>query len=229
MGRPLCQCGVVKVGILGGTGPAGSALAARLASVGFDVVVGSRSVERASETVNGLVSRWPDRQLPLLPGDNTAAADADLVIVSTPWDSAATTAGHLADRMNGKVVVSMGNALIKVGSELQPLALARGSVAGSIQAALPDAKVAAAFQHLPAHALSDLDQPVDSDVLVCSDHAEATAATIELAAKIPGVRALDAGRLVNAGAIESFVAVIIGLNVRYRTRAAIRVTGLDRR
>jgi NADPH-dependent F420 reductase len=197
--------------------------------VGFDIIIGSRSLDRARETCETLTGLWPDRRLPLQPGDNGAAAAAGLVIVATPWDSAAATAAGVADQLAGKVVVSIGNALIKVGSELQPLALARGSVAGSIQSAVPEAKVAAAFQHLPAQELSALDKPVDSDVLVCSDHAEAKAVTIELASKIPGVRALDAGRLVNAGAIESFVAVIIGLNLRYRTRAAIRVTGVDAR
>lgn len=202
-------------------------MAARLASVGYDVTIGSRVRQRAQDTCDGLLTSWPDRRLKLTGDDNAAAATADIVIVATPWDSAATTAAALADRLAGKVVISMGNALIKVGNELQPLALARGSVAGSVQSALPDSMVAAAFQHLPAKELGDLDTPVDSDVLICSDFPAATAAATEITAKIPGLRALDAGRLVNAGAIESFVAVIIGLNIRYKARAAVRITGVE--
>jgi 8-hydroxy-5-deazaflavin:NADPH oxidoreductase len=202
-------------------------MGARLASVGYDVTIGSRSLERAGDMCRSLIERWPERALSLTGADNAGAAAGDIVIVATPWDSAAATAQSVSGLLEGKVVISMGNALIKVGNELQPLALARGSVAGSIQSALPASKVAAAFQHLPAKELGDLDHPVDSDVLICSDYPEATAAASEMAAKIPGLRALDAGRLVNAGAIESFVAVIIGLNIRYRTRAAVRITGVE--
>src|SRR3954447_12863732 len=68
---------VVRIGILGGTGPAGSALAARLASVGFDIVLGSRSTERASATTEELLSRWSGRKLKIEPADNTGAAAAD--------------------------------------------------------------------------------------------------------------------------------------------------------
>jgi NADPH-dependent F420 reductase len=217
----------VHIGILGGTGPAGSSMAARLASVGYDVTVGSRAKERAQQTCDGLLARWPDRGLSLRGGDNPEAASADVVIVATPWDSAAATAASVGAQLSGKVVISMGNALIKVGNELQPLALARGSVAGSVQAAIPDALVVAAFQHLSAKELGDLDHAVDSDVLICSDHPAASSTAAEMTNKIPGLRALDVGRLANAGAIENFVAVLIGLNIRYKTRTGIRVTGVE--
>lgn len=195
--------------------------------MGYDVTIGSRSQARAIETCSALSARWPDRLLSLSGADNAGAAAAEVVVVATPWDSAAATAASVQGQLVGKIVISMANALVKVGSELQPLALARGSVAASLQAVLPASKVAAAFQHLPASELADLDRPVDSDVLICSDHPEATAAVSEIAMSIAGLRALDAGRLANAGAIESFVAVIIGLNIRYRTRAAVRITGVE--
>ncbi|HWW53225.1 MAG TPA: NADPH-dependent F420 reductase [Acidimicrobiales bacterium] len=217
----------MNVGILGGTGPAGSSLAARLASVGYDVTIGSRAKERAEEVCAALQARWPDRNLKLAAGDNAEAAAAEVVVVATPWDSAALTCLPLAEALAGKVVISMGNALVKVGRELQPVGLARGSVAGSIQAVAPDAFVAAAFQHLPARELGNLDDPVDCDVLICSDHPVATSTAAELASKIPGVRALDAGRLANAGAVEAFVAVLISLNIRYKTHAAVRLTGIE--
>ena len=87
----------MDVGIVGGTGPAGRALAARLASVGLEVVVGSRSAERAEQIVDDLRSKWPDRQLPLSPGVNAEAASAPLVVVATPWDAAADTAASRLD------------------------------------------------------------------------------------------------------------------------------------
>jgi NADPH-dependent F420 reductase len=202
-------------------------LAARLASVGIDVTIGSRSVDRAKEICDQLVKAWPAYDLQLTPGDNAAAAAADLVVVATPWDAAASTASSVADLLKGKVVISMANALAKVGDEFQPLVPPRGSVAASVQAAVPGARVAAAFHHLPAKELGDLDHPIESDVLICADDPSATEVTADLVRLMPGLRPLDAGRLSNAAPIEAFAAVLLQLNVRYKTRAAVRLTGID--
>src|SRR5207249_9311768 len=86
----------VRVGILGGTGPAGTALAARLASVGVEVVIGSRSRSRGEETCQALRDKWPDRDLALSGAENHNAAAAELVVVATPWDAAAATAATVA-------------------------------------------------------------------------------------------------------------------------------------
>jgi NADPH-dependent F420 reductase len=121
----------------------------------------------------------------------------------------------------------MANALAKVGNEFQPLVPPRGSVAASVQAALPRSKVAAGFHHVPAKELGDLTAPVESDVLICSDHSEATEATCEIVQKIPDMRPLDAGQLSNAAPIEAFAAVLLQLNIRYKTRAAVKFTGIN--
>jgi len=215
------------VGILGGTGPAGSALAARLAAAGVTVTIGSRAKERAQATCDRLHERWPGRDLALEAGDNATAAGADVVVVATPWDGAAATVASVAHLLDGKVVISLANALARVGQEFEPLVPPRGSVASHVQAAAPAARVAAALHHLPAKELGNLDHRVESDVLVCSDHNEATRVTSELVNLIPGCRPLDTGTLSNATPIEAFAAVLLQLNVRYKTRTAIRMTGID--
>ena len=202
-------------------------MAARLASVGYDVTIGSRAKERALDTCERLLAQWPDRALKLFGGANDVAAGADVVFVATPWDAAAATVLSEAGALSGKVVISMANALIKAGGELQALTLARGSVASGVQAAAPDAYVAAAFHHIPAAELGNLTHPIDCDVLICSDHPVASSTAAEIASKIPGVRALDAGRLSNSLAVESFVALLINLNIRYKTRAGLRITGIE--
>ncbi|HEV3226003.1 MAG TPA: NAD(P)-binding domain-containing protein, partial [Acidimicrobiales bacterium] len=164
---------VVRIGILGGTGPAGSALAARLASVGFDVVIGSRSMERAEATTRELLTKWSGRKLQIEPADNVGAAATDLVVLATPWDGASETVKSVGQLLHGKVVISMANALTRIGREFQPLVPPRGSVAASVQAAVPECQVAAAFHHVPAKELGDLDHPIESDVLICSDHRRA--------------------------------------------------------
>ena len=216
----------MNVGILGGTGPAGRGLAARLAAAGLEVVIGSRSKERAQETCESLCKAWPDKTMMLEAGDNMRAASAELVVVATPWDAAAATVASVQGRITGKVVISMANALARVGEEFEPLVPPRGSVAAHVQAAAPGAMVAAAFQHLPAKALASLNKPIDADVLICSDHRYAYDATAELVDLIPDLRPLNAGSLSNAMPIEAVTAVLLQLNVRYKTRAAIRLTGI---
>jgi predicted dinucleotide-binding enzyme len=86
--------------------------------------------------------------------------------------------------------------------------------------------VVAAMQHIPAKELGNLDHHVDSDVLVCSDDPAATETVCDIVSKIPGCRPLNTGGLSNALALEAFTAVLLQLNVRYKTRVAPRFTGI---
>lgn len=216
----------MRIGVIGGSGPAGSALAARLASVGYESVIGSRSKYRAMETRDDFVERFPDLDDLLGYGDNAAAADCDLVVIATPWDSAATMAQTHGSYLRGKIVVSMANALVRVGKEFQPLLPPRGSVAAHVQAAVPGSRVVAAFHHLPAKELGHLGDPIDSDVLICGDDPSAVQTLFDVVSHIPGCRPLDAGELSNAMAIEAFTAVLLQLNVRYKTRVAPKIAGI---
>jgi NADPH-dependent F420 reductase len=216
----------MEIGIVGGTGPAGSGLALRLAAAGHHVVIGSRSQERSAEIVATLHEKWPHLADSIVAGDNSAAASGELVVIATPWDAAWTTAKSVGHRLAGKVVLCMANALIRVGHEFQPLVPPRGSVAASVQAAVPSSYVVAALHHVPAKELGDLNHSVESDVLVCSDHPEAKRQCMELVTQIPDMRPLDAGDLTQAAPIEAFTAVLLQLNIRYKTRVAIKFTGI---
>lgn len=216
----------MRIGVIGGSGPAGSALAARLASVGYEAVIGSRSKYRAMESRDAFVEKWPELDDLLGYGDNASAADCDVVVIATPWDSAATMAQSHHHYLRGKIVVSMANALVRVGKEFQPLVPPRGSVAAHVQAAVPDSRVVAAFHHLPATELGHINDPIESDVLICGDDTEAVNTISEMVSRIPGCRPLDAGELSNATAIEAFTAVLLQLNVRYKTRVAPKLTGI---
>jgi NADPH-dependent F420 reductase len=201
-------------------------LAVRLAAKGQQVVIGSRDADRAKSVVSDVVARWPGRALDIEGADNAVAAGAELVVVATPWDSAVMTATGLAGPLDGKVVVSMANALVKEGREMIPLVPPRGSVAASLQAALPGSYVAAAFHHLPAADMENLDSGLVADVLVCSDHPNATEHTMSLVSMIDGLRPLDAGSLNQAAAIEAFTAVCITLNIRHRAHSTLRLSGI---
>ena len=201
-------------------------LALRLAAAGVQVTVGSRTADRAAQKVGESVERWADRDLRIGSDQNEGAAGADIVVLATPWEAAVATAAGLADVLAGKVVVSMANALQRVGEEFQPLIPPRGSVAESVQAALEASHVGTAFQHVPARLLSNLDQEMDCDVLVCADRPEAVEQTERLVACIPGLRPITAGTLSLASAVEAFTGVLLNVNVRHKARASIKLTGL---
>jgi hypothetical protein len=173
-----------------------------------------------------VVARWPDSDLALGGADNAAAAEADLVVLATPWDSAIATVRPLQDPLAGKVVVSMVNALVKEGREMLALIPPRGSMAAAVQAALPQSLVSAAFHHLPASEMENLESGLEADVLVCSDHPEATVMTLALVEQMPGLRPLDSGSLNQASAIEAFTAVCITLNIRHKAHSTLRIAGL---
>jgi NADPH-dependent F420 reductase len=201
-------------------------LAVRLAAAGREVVVGSRTATRAKEHVDEVQERWSGRDMHLEGNHNEEAARCDVVVMATPWDAAVATGRALAEPLAGKVLVSMANALLRVGDEFQPLIPARGSVAESLQTALPESSVAGAFHHLPARLLANLEQDMDCDVLVCGDRPEAVEQAQALVTAIPGLRPVVAGTLSMAGAIESFTSVLLNVNVRHKSRSAIKLTGL---
>jgi len=217
----------VDVGIIGGTGPAGRGLGLRLAAAGMSVGIGSRDPARASSVVEEITGVWTTRIEGVLAGvGNEDAAGAKLVVLATPWEGAVHTATGLAGPLGGKVLVSMASALVREGREMLPLVHPRGSVAAAVQAALPRTKVAAAFHHLPAREMADLDSGLIADVLVCADDPEATAETMSLVERIEGLRPLDAGSLSQASAIEAFTAVCVTLNMRHRAHSTLKLAGI---
>jgi 8-hydroxy-5-deazaflavin:NADPH oxidoreductase len=219
----------MKIGVLGATGPAGGALAARLASLGYEVVTGSRDPARASAAVAGLRERWGDRVRSLQPGANADAAAADLVAVGVQWEGAVATVAQYAAALAGKVVVSMANGLTKVGREFHPRFPDEGSLALAMQKAAPEAQIATAFQHVPAAALGDLDRDLESDVVVCADDDAARATVIDLVSAIPNLRGFDAGSLANAIGVETFTATLLSINLRHRGTTSLRLIGVEPR
>jgi NADPH-dependent F420 reductase len=201
----------------------------QFAAIGVDVIVGSRALERASDTVHELRSRWPDLELNLSPGDNASAAEADLVVVATPWDGILSTLEPVADVLSGKVVVSMANALTRWGRNMVPLLPPSGSVTAAVAQTLPGSRVVGAFHHLPAGPWADLSHPLDCDVMVCSNDRAAAREVIELIDRLPGLRGVDSGGLASALAIEALTPALLEINRHYKTHAALRITGLPAR
>ena len=217
-----------SVGVIGATGPAGTALAARLAAVGYQVIAGSRSQERAEAAVAELTGRWGDRVAALRPATNeVAAAEGHLVVLATQWEGLVDTARQHAEALAGKVVVSMGNALTKQGKGFAAIIPEGGSLAVQVAQVAPGARVVAAFQHLPARELANLDVALHGDVLIAGDDDEAVSVVGEIAAKIPDLRPGASGPLVHAAGLEALTAVLLTVNIRHRTHSMVEILGIS--
>lgn len=214
------------VGVLGGTGPMGRGLALRFAAAGLDVVVGSREAHKADEVVDGLRDEQPSVAERLTGAVNEDACErAPTVVIATPWEPALGLAVDLADRLADRTVVSVVNALTRAGGAFLPLTMPRGSVTAEIAARLPDSRVTGAFHHLPATPLADLDRIIEAEVLVVGDDARGRAETLDLVDAVQGLRGIDAGGLEAAGPVEAMTAVLVGINVAYRTHSTLRLGG----
>lgn len=214
---------MTTVGILGGTGPAGRGVAIRLATGGYDVVLGSRDADRASETAGTISPRGTGK---ISGGTNEDAASCDVVVVATPWDSAVATVSALKKQLAGKTVISMVNALTREGRELLPLYPPRGSMAAQIAFALPESTIAGAFHHLPAAQMEDLDSSLDADVVIFGDDDASRNLVSEMVSAMPGLTPVIAGSLSLASAVEAFTAVCISINIRHKAHSYVKLAGL---
>ncbi|MCU1363321.1 MAG: putative NADPH-dependent reductase [Acidimicrobiaceae bacterium] len=216
---------MTTVGVLGGTGPAGRGVAIRLASAGYDVMIGSRDETRAEEIATTLLARGEGV---IRGASNDVAADCELVVVATPHESAVSTVTALKSRLAGKVVVSMVNALVREGKELIPLYPPRGSMAAQLAFALPDSTIVGAFHHLPASEMENLDSGLEADVVIFSDDAAARETVAAVVDEMPGLRAVIAGSMSLASAVEAFTAVCISVNIRHKAHSYVRLAGLKK-
>jgi hypothetical protein len=197
-----------------------------LASVGHEVLFGSREVERAKQVVEELRVEWGDRVAGCIPCDNAWACDAPVVILAVNSDSAIATVKQHASRLAGKVVVSMANHLVRNGKEFNAVLPPHGSIAAEIQALLWDSKVCTAFHLVPAAEFGELDHDMESDVVVLGDDDDARRTLMDITSSIPNLRPLDGGSLQNAVGMETFAAVLLTINVRHKGRASLRLIGV---
>ncbi|HEY4816803.1 MAG TPA: NADPH-dependent F420 reductase [Candidatus Acidoferrum sp.] len=219
-----------KIAILGGTGPEGWGLANRLARAGEHIVIGSREASRAQETAQQLRTQVGGAAQIEGAENTAAAAQCEIAVLTVPFSGQAPLLKQLKGVWKpGTIVIDTTVPLATTvgGSPTRMIGVWQGSAAQAAAELLPaGVAIAAAFQNLGAELLAG-DAPIDCDVLVCSDDENAKKVAMELAAKIPGVRALNGGKLENARIVESITALLIGLNIRHKVHSAgVRFTGL---
>ena len=207
----------MKVAILGGTGSFGRALAARLAAVGEDeIVIGSRDAMRAAAVATELGARATGAT------NEEAVRGVDLAVLAVNADAALDTARAVATALGTTPFLSVASAIsFEKGRGMLPDPDAL-SLAERVQQ-IVHGPVAAGLHSVAASNLADAP---DEDALVCGDDESAKALSLELAGRVVGGRALDAGPLASARALEGLTAVIVNLNRRYKAHAGVRIAGV---
>ncbi|OGO50068.1 MAG: NADPH-dependent F420 reductase [Chloroflexi bacterium RBG_16_68_14] len=215
----------VRIGFIGGTGPEGKGLAYRFALAGHEVVIGSRSRERAEAAAREVAERVPKATVRGLENAE-AARDAEVVVLTVPFAAQAETLPALREAIGGKLVISTAVPLFFDGGRPAMSAVPEGSAAEQAQALLPSARMVGAFQNLGAAKLWEGDVPLEQDIIVCADAAEAKRQVMALAEEIRGVRAVDGGPLASSRYVEGITVLLVGINRKYKTLAGVRIVGV---
>src|SRR5579859_4275179 len=212
------------IAILGGTGPEGSGLALRWARAGETVIIGSRDAARAEQTAEAIRNRAGEDAKVSGMENSAACAASDLLVLTVPFEAQAALLKQL------KPAIRAGSILIDAtvplaasvgGRASRTLGVWQGSAAQETAELAPKGvSVVAAFQNAGAEMLHG-DAPVDCDIIVCGDDPEANKLVRALAARIPGVRALDGGKLETARILEQITALLVGLNIRHKGHSGI--------
>jgi hypothetical protein len=214
--------------IIGGTGALGYGLAVRWAQVGEHVVIGSRKPERAAEAAERVRSAAEGAEVEGLE-NGEAAARGPIVFLTVPFRAQSETLTNLKEALTaGQILVdcTVPTAASISGKASRTVGVWQGSAAQQAEEMVPEGvTVISALHTVSAAALAE-GEPVDEDVLICGDKKVDKAGVAELVERIPGLRAVNAGPLEMARIVETLTPMLIAINVRYKTRAGIKIVGL---
>ncbi len=217
---------LVRIAVLGGTGKEGSGLAFRWAHAGYDVVIGSRSAEKAERVAAELNEALGSGIIRGM-ANADAAREADIAVLTVPYSAHRATLESVREELQGKILVDV-TVPLKPPDVTTAYVPEGRSASEEAQAILGEGvRVVAAFQNISASHLKDLSHTIDCDVLVCGGDDDAKSEVMALA-EAADMRGIDGGALPNAVAVEALTSVLISINKRYKVKAAgIRVTGLE--
>lgn len=206
----------MKIAILGGTGNLGIGLSLRFAILGYDVIIGSRSEEKAKSKAEEYLKILSDHGYGgKITGANNAEASkqCDLAVITVPYEQAFALAENLRNELRDKIVVSPLVPMKKEGKFFRYVELPEGSAGEKIASILRESRVVSAYHNIPAERFADLASSFEWDVLVCGDDPEAKKTVAEITNEIKGLRALDCGDLRNSRMVESLTVLILNVMV----------------
>ena len=217
------------VSIIGASGALGFGLAVRLARAGSEVTIGSRDVARAEEAADRARVAVPEGSFTGQANAEAATAN-ELIILSVPFRNQAETLHNLRDVLRpGQIVIDATVPLAAAvgGKATRMLGVWQGSAAQQAQEMVPEGvTVLSALHTVNAAQLRNLAHPLDEDVLLTGDRKADKRRAAAVLDAIDGLRCVDCGRLEMARITEQLTALMISVNVRYKARSGIRITGL---
>ena len=217
----------MKIAILGGTGQQGPGLALRWANAGEEVIIGSRSQERAEKMASELNAELGDARIRGME-NRQAAEEAETVVLTVPYAAHLSTLESVKAQVQGKIFVDVSVPLDPENPRRMKMPPAGSATEEAQMFFGPATNVVAAFQNLSAHVLRDLHHAIDCDVLVCGNDAEAKKTVMGLVAKM-GLLSYDVGPVESARVVEGLTSILIRLNIRHKVKGSgIRLTGLPR-
>ena len=214
----------MAIAVLGGTGPEGVAIAARLLATGNEVIIGSRAADRAASTAATLAAEVPGGKVRGARNPDAAAA-AEMIVVAVPAAGVDAVVVESALGLAGKIVLEVVNEIrlergvFQVSAPATPVAL-------RLRAHVPTARLVSGLKHESASALRNLRQRLDSDVLLCGDDEPAKAIVADFIRRIPDLRPVDAGGLAVAPLLDHVTALLLNVNRRHKAETSIRLIGL---
>ena len=217
---------MLSIAVLGGTGKEGKGLAYRWAKAGYQVLIGSRTPEKAILAAAEIIEIMEGQGSVVGMSNEEAARQADIVVLTVPYSAHRTTLENVKDALKGKLFIDVTVPLVppKVSKVQMPPA---GSAAQEAKEILgEDVEVVAAFQNIShEHLLEDGD--VDCDVLVTGSSKSARHEALKLV-EAAGLIGWDAGPIENSVVVEGLTSVLININKQYgSTYAGIRITGAE--
>ena len=219
----------MSIAIIGGTGPEGSGLALRWARAGETVIIGSRDPSRAQQAADKIKQRVGAAARVSGMENSAACAAAGLLVLTVPFEVHAALLKQLKSSIrSGSIVIDTTVPLAASvgGRPTRTLGVWQGSAAQQTAELVPNGVSVVSAFHSVSSELLNSDDDIDCDVIVCSDNPEAAKEVRALALKLPGVRAIDGGKLENSRIVEEITALLIGFNIRLKAHSGLRITGL---
>lgn len=221
----------MKIAIIGGTGGQGLGIAIRFVQAGEDVIIGSRTMEKAQAAVDKVKDLLDDVGNLKAAENPDAAIEAEVLVLTVPLAAQKSTLLSIKEGAKGKPLLDATGPLESAigGSPITYLDLWDGAAAERSAKILKEAKVICAFNNISSAALMNFTEPIDCDCLISGDDADSKVIATGLIEQIPGVNVIDCGPLERAKIIEKITPLLIGLNIRNKTQfGGIRITGLDK-
>ena len=222
----------MKIAIIGGTGGQGLGIAIRFVQAGEDVIIGSRTMEKAQAAVDKVKDLLDDVGNLKAAENPDAALEAEVLVLTVPLAAQKSTLLSIKEGAKGKPLLDATGPLESAigGSPINYLDLWDGAAAERSAKILKEAKVICAFNNISSAALMNFTEPIDCDCLISGDDADSKVIATGLIEQIPGVNVIDCGPLERAKIIEKITPLLIGLNIRNKTQfGGIRITGLDKK